>query len=159
MHFFVISALWGSKFRLICPLPPYLIQQFMGARQKERLHLCPQPPLLEDTGIRTRRRERTSAGMRTAAGSTKRKQMQTSVNDAKMHSMQPPSHTRVRARRPALKLESIVEQNWFAKIPHVIETQNLASLHSQGGYMFLYVNILRMHSETPQCDVSTKNRL
>ena len=29
----------------------------------------------------------------------------------------------------------------------------------QGCYMFLYVNVLRMHSETPQCDVSTKNRL
>ena len=24
--------------------------------------------------------------------------------------------------------------------------------------MFLYVNVLRMHSETPQCDVSTKKQ-
>ena len=39
---------------------------------------------------------------------------------------------------------------------NAVETQNLASLHSKGYYMFLYVNILGMHSETPQCDVSTK---
>ena len=70
-----------------------------GRTLEERPHLCPRPPLLEDTGIRTRRRERTSAGMRTAAGSTKRKQMQTNVNDAKkIHSMQPPSHTRAREK-------------------------------------------------------------
>ena len=52
----------------------------------------------------------------------------------------------------------IVEQNWFAKIRNAVETSHCGVSPTEGCYMFLYVNVLRMHSETPQCDVSTKKQ-
>ena len=52
----------------------------------------------------------------------------------------------------------IVEQNWFAKIRNAVETSHCGVSPTEGMLYVLYVNVLRMHSETPQCDVSTKKQ-
>jgi len=65
MHFFVISALWGSKFRLICPLSSYFILHLCAHFTKERPHPRVRLPMPEDTNGRIHKQKRTSPTMRT----------------------------------------------------------------------------------------------